>query len=373
MKYTRYLEKVPAGFALNNAKAGEQVKIQTKGFVSSEDGDLFISRLEMVEEFLNTPSGKIPPSQIDSLLVVIHNDQNADVYINEIKIIGTAIPKKDLSLGEEVTTGDIAGIKKIEFEDCKISEQDGVLFLFSFRWRKALFFDFACIIKDKPPRDYDLNYALGTYYEYILFNERFKLLHNIWDKLLVNGLFPFIYLTEDTIKKIVQCVTMEWSLDHIITEIKEKLISDKENITRSFKRKEYLNNQLDFIDIGFKHLENADYISCIAVIYPRIEGLLRNILFDLHPESKTASQNDQANIITEIYDSPFGILFPDRFKTYLIEFYFQKFDPKNPIRLSRNTIGHGVARKEDFNELGAVIGILILIQINYYVQNEEKI
>lgn len=367
MKYTRHLDKIPAGFSLSDTKPGERVTVQTREFVSSEDGDHFINRLEIVNEFLNTPLGVIQPSQVDSLLVIIHPNQNAEVYINQANVIGLALSKKAKEAGEAIYSDDIARISKIEFKDCEIKNTDGVLYLFSRGWRKALFYDFACVIKDMKPRDYDIYKALGIYYEYILFNERFKLLKSVWDELFSSNLFPFILLPENLIKKMVHMVKTQVDLEPLFIEIRKLLISEEKSIMDSFTGKKFYNDQLEFIRIAYKHLNQSDYISCIAVLYPRIEGILRQLFFSIHPSSTTAKQEDQVSAITEKYDSNFGILFPGRFKKYITQCYFRNFNPHDPEGLSRNTVGHGVAKLEEFNLQGAILGFLILIQIKYYL------
>jgi hypothetical protein len=60
--------------------------------------------------------------------------------------------------------------------------------------------------------------------------------------------------------------------------------------------------------------------------------------------------------------------FPDDFKLYLEEFYFQGFDIKeNRLNLSRNSLGHGTTDEEEFTKIRAFQAILILDQMSWYI------
>ena len=88
-----------------------------------------------------------------------------------------------------------------------------------------------------------------------------------------------------------------------------------------------------------------------------------------YPEK--AKQADLASTIlspnVKAQEHQFSPLLPLRFNQYLNEVYFANFDPtKKNNALSRNTVGHGVATKENFNLKGSTLGFLILDQLSYY-------
>jgi len=60
-------------------------------------------------------------------------------------------------------------------------------------------------------------------------------------------------------------------------------------------------------------------------------------------------------------------LLPEIFKKYLREVYFANFEPGAPTKISRHSVGHGVAAAEDFNEKTACIGFLILDQLFWFL------
>lgn len=54
---------------------------------------------------------------------------------------------------------------------------------------------------------------------------------------------------------------------------------------------------------------------------------------------------------------------PDRFEQYVREVYFANFEPGTDAKPSRNSVGHGVATADEFNEKSACISILLVDQI----------
>jgi hypothetical protein len=58
------------------------------------------------------------------------------------------------------------------------------------------------------------------------------------------------------------------------------------------------------------------------------------------------------------------------FQKYLDEAYFAHFEPGKPARMSRTSVGHGVADAADFNQKAACIGFLVLDQLFYFLPNQ---
>ena len=106
-------------------------------------------------------------------------------------------------------------------------------------------------------------------------------------------------------------------------------------------------------------------MSASAILFPRIEGVLRSNHFTETPIA-TASQK---NLVTstlahaQLPEHGASLLLPERFRHYLSDVYFADFDPLNPKGLNRNTVAHGVAPQSAFDRKGTVVGFLILLQI----------
>ena len=67
-----------------------------------------------------------------------------------------------------------------------------------------------------------------------------------------------------------------------------------------------------------------------------------------------------------------SLLLPHRFSNYLQDVYFAHFNPDvSDIDVARHSVAHGVAAAEKFNQKSAVIGILTVHQLFYFLENLE--
>lgn len=86
------LKELPAGIAMETSSGAEgtPVRVAVREFTSSEDGELFISRLEgFPSQLLGLLPGHVLPSTIDHLVAVIRRDRSATVWVNECPVIST--------------------------------------------------------------------------------------------------------------------------------------------------------------------------------------------------------------------------------------------------------------------------------------------
>src|SRR3954447_8371998 len=108
------IDGVPAGYAVKGARKGELCPIIVREFTSSEDGDLFINRLEgLPSELIGLlpPESRIFCSMVDNLLAIIRRDQSVILYVNELLIRLGVRAKRVMQAGQAVLADDIAGIE----------------------------------------------------------------------------------------------------------------------------------------------------------------------------------------------------------------------------------------------------------------------
>ena len=79
MPYKITLEDIPAGYSGTYAKAGELAQIIFRDFISTEDGQHFIKRLESgVNPILEELPTAVPTSTIDHLLAITFKGRRND-------------------------------------------------------------------------------------------------------------------------------------------------------------------------------------------------------------------------------------------------------------------------------------------------------
>lgn len=374
MKFDIQLNELFAGFSMASCKPGEHVWVVQKEFISSEDGDLFISRLEdfpslLLSRIAQTHQTIIVESSINNMLAILRQDKTATIYINA-PMNALMQAKKSVDAGQVIYRDDIADIRQLVFHNIEIPDGIGIMVLFSVGWRKGLFYDIVSLGEKSLKRDYDLNQLLGGYYAYLLFQERFKISDPEWKSLLQNGWFPFITLSNDIISNILSHNREGWNVDDLLTKIQADVLKRLPDGLKSWAKIKSFEPHMEFITKAVEHYQNDDPISCISVLFLRIEGIMRGFQA-IQGQPKKAKQKDLANTVlspgVNPKDHKFSPLLPLRFSQYLNEVYFANFDPtRTDNTLSRHTVGHGVATKENFNLKGSTLGFLILDQLSYY-------
>lgn len=380
MPITITLENLPAGTAASSVRGGKTDGEVTGGvilreFLSSEDGDRLIGSLEDVSEMLfsKIPADRRPkPSQIDHLLAVIHKDKMATLYINELQFEARVSTKRRLKagqIGQPVYVDDIADISTLEFPGVEIPNDAGIFFIFSFEWRKGLFYDLTPFHPDSDgSREYNINNLLGQLYAYLMLQNRIKIPEDVWEKMFTQDWFPFISLSSSLINEMKAYATAGWEIDDLLPKITEEVKQPLNDWLEKWSTKSLYKGHIELIRKAAERFLASDHHSAISILYLRIEGILRDY-YRLHGVEKPSQERlvktaVQADLSADRTKLP---LLPDKFLRYLLEVYFRDFDPDQPEGLSRNTIAHGEASPEAFSEKGSVIGFLILDQLFYFV------
>jgi len=362
------------GLSGESSRKGEQVPVIPREFVSSEDGESFVRRLEelpsLVLDKVATQHGHIVrESFIDNMLVLLNRDHSGQVFLNAPMKASIQV-KRAVNAGEVVSRDDIADVRELVFQDIVIPNDVGVMVLFSVGWRKGFYYDLVPLSPEESTRDYDLNQLLGGYYAYLSFQARFGIPAGQWRSLFANGWFPFITLTNRLVEEILAHNREGWNVDDLLPKVQAEVSARLPNALKAWQTVGAFGAHLPFIVKAAEHYENGDHLSCISVLFPRIEGILRSFQVAQGQADKT-TQTDLAATVrssgAHLEGHEFSPLLPLRFCEYLTEVYFAHFDPKQTDNsLSRNTVGHGVATAQNFDAKGATLGFLILDQLSYY-------
>lgn len=372
MPYEIVLNASPAGYSLSAGHAGEKVAVLARGFTSSEDGDEFIQRLEGFPNqviSLLPQSSSIKPSQIDHLLVMIRRDKTAIVFVNELHMIGKMRLLKSKEVGEPIFQDDIADIETIEFEGLDIPRDVGVVFVFSAGWRKALFFDFTPLIDPFANREYDLSQSIGHYFNYLQFQDFFKITDDEWLKLFRQQWFPFVTLKRHTVYKMLSHLRAGWVIDKEIDSVASEVRGNLESISERWCAAPLFQEHVLLLKRAIERYAEEDFISATSILYSRIEGIIRSLRVDSSNKNRI-TQNDLADTVLSMRNDTvdgYSLLLPRKFHDYLTQVYFAGFEPGQAAPVSRNTVGHGVALQGDFSKKAATIGLLIVDQIYFHI------
>jgi hypothetical protein len=96
---------------------------------------------------------KLPvnPLAIHKFLILLHEDDTGDVYINDFN--ETALVKfkepHDLKIGDRVPLKNISDIEELRFPDIKIHPKDAIIYCIRTDWRFSLYYDFGRNLDEK--------------------------------------------------------------------------------------------------------------------------------------------------------------------------------------------------------------------------------
>ena len=370
MKYEfKYGDQIPMGFVAEAAaKSSKAVRVKLAGFHSSEDGNDMITCLEGISSTIldMLPTEKRPrESQIDHLVAVVRKDKTATVYVNELAMTAKVRSKKAVKAGEPVRKDDIADIHEVDFEGIDIPADAGVVIILSIGWRKGLYFDYTPIAPDAPqPRAVDIKVLLAEIYTYLAFQDRFKVTEEQWAELFRQRWFPFIGMSTDQQRAILNHAALKAPIDTLLDDMVEDAKRHSVGLREMIFQHSALGPHRATLTKALEHFEADDYVSCATMLFPRIEGIMRQRKDEVLP-----GRSSQARLAEAAVADPGGgrhslsLLLPQKFREFLDEVYFADFDPSNIKDVSRNTVSHGVAPEAQFTFKSAFMAVLILEQI----------
>lgn len=369
------LENIRLGYSEAASKKGEKAAVSLLGFFSSEDGDQLITRLEgFPQQILSLiPSNQlIQPSMVDTLLAIIRKDKSVSVYLNEVTTIAQIRAKKGIQKGALISANDILDIVEVDFKDIQIPDDAGFIYVFSVGWRKGFFYDFSPL--HGTSREYNLKKQLGNLHSYLTFQERFKIPQNAWDVMFAQRWFPFIYLDDKVIKKMITHATQGWDLDDLLPDIKENILKFLEEAKPFDKSSLYFGEHTSLIEHAIDRYKQGDYISCVSILYPRIEGVMRSFYKSGgYVDKPSASALTKAVIEHNSSERiPQSLLLPEKFHNYLRDIYFSSFAPGSMPNVGRHSVAHGEARADDFSLKSSSIAILVLYQLSLFLKGNKS-
>lgn len=377
MQYEIKLQRLFAGHAATTGRPGEKLRVITREFVSSEDGDLLISRLEgFPTQLLSHVPGDtiLLPSAISRMLAIIRRDRTATLYINEPKVYADIQAKEHLPAHSLVSKDQIADVRALQFADIDVPPDVGLMFFFTVNWRRGLFYDFWPLQPEPKERDYDLSAVLGQCYAYLLFQDRFRITDSEWQSFIQEGWFPFVSLPSGITEKMLAHVRSGWKIDEVLSEISSFVRESLDTWCGHWAAHRYMQEHLELIERAKERFLDGDFASAVSILYPRIEGAMRSFHEAVTPEIRANQHTLLESAVPKdaAEKRPYSVLLPARFRQYLGEVYFRDFEPGKRADLSRHSVAHGVADPAEFTEKAATLAFLILAQLAYYLAHNRE-
>jgi hypothetical protein len=142
MKPTKFTIKAGplAGFSIDDAAPGEQLRIVTCASATSDKRVFHVWMKHINDVFLlHTP---VPIEHIHAFLVVLHEDNSADIYINDFGVKAEIKVKEGVKPGQSVLLDNLSDVRRVFFDDIEVQKSDAVVYGRRTDWRFSIYFDF---------------------------------------------------------------------------------------------------------------------------------------------------------------------------------------------------------------------------------------
>lgn len=343
-------------------------KILAKAFIDSFDPRFDKYSKNLLLALL--PSQEI--DGLDKLLVIIKPDNKAYIY-RIFPLQFEILAKRDIAKGTMVTTNDIADISGALFQDdffkIDIEDNDKVIFLFREGHRFGLYFDLSGIATNKF-RAKDIAYHYKSFVYKGMFD--FLSLDSNLDLLINDGWFPFIRIIGSPFEKLVEYYSEDKKYESYINNLVDMYPPETiSSITNSWWNNPIFKDKQKIIEEGIQAYNQGNYVSCIKNLASEIEGIIRYSLYletkNTNPKTKDIKEFLINKGIKKFNDDR-ALGFPMLFSKYLNDSIFAGFDISDALIVtSRHSVGHGVAKFDNYTKIRAFQLILTLDQIFYYL------
>lgn len=357
-----------SGFAGSSGEPGQTIKVLIRGGMTSNE-PLFHKVMAGISS-LAAP--KFPQSQINHLLLIVHRDNSADLYLNDFEIHGEMMLKKSVREGEAVFRSDIADWRRIRFPKINLTSTDKVVVCCKIGWKFALFFDFN---PDGELKIDELEIGIARLFRYLTFEECYATLSNedAKNSLIKEGWFPFVELLGDQFDRLAisysACFSVSGAHQPILSSFYNSRI---ERLKERWRNSTTLGDRIEILSAGLDSYIRKEPIPCLKIMLTEIEGILREIR-----KKDTGESDGKLPVLldyicnrglTKIGDEA-SLLFPKEFREYLASVTFQNFDPASVsiAPISRHSAGHGASPASAYTMERALQAILTVDQIAFFL------
>lgn len=357
-----------SGIATENASPNQTIRILTKAFIDSFDPrfDKYSNNL------LSAVISSHEIATLDNILVVIKTDNKAYIYrIFPLKF--TVLATRDIAKGTIITSNDIADISRALFSDdlfeIDIKDNDRVIYQFRRGHRFGLYFDLSGV-SSNDFREKDIAY----YYKSFIYKSMFDFLSIDANQELIikDGWFPFIRLIGAPFESLIEYYSDDKKYEYYISRLLDSFTPVSINsLMNSWWKKKIFLDKKEIIEAGVQAYIEGNYVNCIKNLASEIEGLIRYSLYletqDNNPTTRII-MNYLVNKGVSKFNDDRALGFPVLFSKYLEDSIFAGFDIADAsIVTSRHSVGHGVARFDNYTKIRAFQLILTMDQIFYYL------
>ena len=363
-----------SGVSVTAALPGTTVSIAQRMTLTSEDAGFhkIAEGLTGAISHLSMEAGRpISLANANSVLLVIHADDTADLWVDTVAMSLLIISKRDLAAGMPVFSTDVGDVLGINFPAVEFATSDRVIFLFRQNWRFGLCFK----LDEKPFDAQEFSHSLGFLYRGMAFRHLYDALANeaTFGVLIDAGWFPFVEIVPADVSTLIDHCDAGFPLHIAEAELLTKFDQVRmDHILQRWMAKPAFAQKKRIFESAIRAFCNEDPVSCIKIIMTEIEGVLNSAYKEVHgigTRKLTKLLAFAAAMAERRVGGPGTLLFPVEFVRYLQEYTYANFDAANSTDSmgSRHAIGHGAADDEAYTQTRALQAVLTLDQLFFYI------
>lgn len=309
-----------------------------------------------------------------SMIVVVNPNLETLCYMHDLGVSVEGRVKRvgaPVELGQPATLDDLATLRNAILVHGDEGVIDvplncGVGLLLGHGESSSVYFDLTPLNPNGANRVEEFGRTLDRVVNQLVFHERYPITAEQWDRIITWGWFPFTGLSHADRLALIDAANSEDKPEELLDQIAGHFLGDLEARVREWMDTALLRPHGAFLERAVGRFRDGDYLSSIALMITRIEGVMRGRFLQKRLDG-TPSQGSMSDTLIE--DEPvYSGLLPTEFRRFLMRCFFQNFNEREGhVPLSRHTVSHGIARAEDFNRAAAAISFMTIDQIRHYL------
>lgn len=366
-KPVRVAQLLIDGIASNAAREGEMVRLWQHLAVTSDD-PRFHTFVESFDSVLSgsSPEGGAPRLEsANQALLIIHADNTADVWVDNLSISMNALVMRSVKKGEAVYIKDIGDIRGIKINGIHFMPDDKVICILREAWRFGFYMN---LTKRFDPSE--MSHSLATLYRRMRYAHLYDAISDeiLFDRLVSAGWFPFAEIIGSEFKNLLDYARADWSLEPANALVINSFDSDRlDRMLSRWLQRPHFSAKKNILEAAINAYKLHEPIAVLKIVLTEIEG----ILADAH-KAETGQRAKLKKLLRFAKEAAFrksgapdSLLLPEAFGSYLENYTFASFDPVNDEGTagSRHAVGHGAAAAETYTQTRALQALLTLDQL----------
>lgn len=368
LRYDFTIDLPIVGLAMNSARGGETVNVETRAFYTSDDGPLLYTHLDAFYGTILARGVPLRPEQLHTVLVSITDGINVTAIVNP-RVVLNALSKGAIEAGSPVLGDHLADISSMLIPGYPFPSRGAVALLMQHGWRRGFYFDFTANAPGVRADDSlgDLSVLFGSLYAAMMFRERLDMEQAILEKMARAGWFPFTRLTSASAMGLYRHFENNWDPREAIAGIVQELTPQIGAIVESWSHKHAFAAHMEVLRTGARLYEQGEYLGAASTVLPKLEGVLRHIYQGT--ANSPRSPELRRHLLGRVRASVDGYtaLLPESFVQFLEIYYYAGFDlAAGTVPPSRHAFMHGVGPDDELKDPSYFLRLLLTLdQIHF--------